>query len=932
MSKINEGFKVDKSEYTKLFNDKDYLLVVPHTHTASCKYGANTKWCTTKRDDDTDFEEHITMGVLVYLIIKNPEISKYMGSEKFGLYRGNGYSMTDLIVYDELNNEHLKGINYLSNEFEKADKDSDFWKILSVYNDYYKTMDISSLGGKPDKLNENINVDMIKDLCNRMVIKTKGSFGNLPKLNIVYYTKGGRIVDIEKTKGDLKAPFKLGDSINDLVKWARENNIEQDIYPRRNRRLKEQEEGEEDSTIFIESFEPTLYNICYSLLTGKLHNECSEEDLNDIVEKHGDEHLKDIVLTGNRQGFLVYEFTDSDDFSEYFSENAESYWTYDINNTDYDYYTDSAYQDAESENYHWIQLKLDRQILLTEKLMESGFKFKHYEEAKKKNQEWSHDELAWELRHIFEFHFSSYDEKLSEEYQDTLVKSYAEGFHREMRNVWEQWVDNAESAGIEEVSELEEYHVDPAKLFRFMIKQSSRGDGTLNGLIEGNSKLRNAIGSGSDVFAMSEGKYNYEVPEYWDEFKEYVDSFIKNFIDEELTDNEYLKEMSRENTIATKLGFEPLSYYDKQFKEVLESSWGNRNETAEQMGRNAINRGLPKENVRKLPDGRTLIYLGYSMSDDGHVVFIEPTKEDLEKISSWRHKKLYKKILTIEELATLLKQTRIDFDKPQLSEQEEGEDDNIMVYYALTGDLQNYYGEDNVTLTGKPPKITVNKIHTITLLGNDLYLNGKKIVVKDTVTHNINGGTVYSPSIEYITNRVQKQTELPSNYTDGTKLRASQNFWNDIKTDEGLAGTNGKPSLEAYRLGDGRITIGWGHTGALSNPKPKMGDKITADMAQKYLQNDATEAADCVRRMLKEWKVKGLSTYKVTQNMFDVLVSLAFNAGCQGLRTSNFIQLVKKGEYKEAAKLLPTDTTMIHGKFTKGLTARREREAKRFLE
>ena len=49
-----------------------------------------------------------------------------------------------------------------------------------------------------------------------------------------------------------------------------------------------------------------------------------------------------------------------------------------------------------------------------------------------------------------------------------------------------------------------------------------------------------------------------------------------------------------------------------------------------------INRGLPKENVRKLPDGRTLIYFGY-IGDDGHVVFIEPTK-DLERINSWRHK------------------------------------------------------------------------------------------------------------------------------------------------------------------------------------------------------------------------------------------------------------------------------------------------------
>jgi lysozyme len=175
---------------------------------------------------------------------------------------------------------------------------------------------------------------------------------------------------------------------------------------------------------------------------------------------------------------------------------------------------------------------------------------------------------------------------------------------------------------------------------------------------------------------------------------------------------------------------------------------------------------------------------------------------------------------------------------------------------------------------------------------------------------------------------------IDKKYVDGTKLRASQNFWDTIKKEEGSLKEKGKPVLKAYKLGDGRVTIGWGHTGALSEPKPKVGDTITEIEAQEYLQNDATESANCVRRFLSEWKTdKSIkNNHMITQNMFDVLVSLVFNAGCQGLRNSDFIQLVKQKKYKEAAELLPTDTTMINGKFSKGLTNRRKRESIQFLK
>ena len=187
--------------------------------------------------------------------------------------------------------------------------------------------------------------------------------------------------------------------------------------------------------------------------------------------------------------------------------------------------------------------------------------------------------------------------------------------------------------------------------------------------------------------------------------------------------------------------------------------------------------------------------------------------------------------------------------------------------------------------------------------------------------------------------RKEKITEndeyvIDKEYVDGTKLKASQNFWDTIKKEEGSLKERGKPVLKAYKLGDGRITIGWGHTGALSEPNPKVGDTITEIEAQEYLQNDATESANCVRRILLKWKTdKSIkNNHMITQNMFDVLISLAFNAGCQGLRDSDFIQLVKQKKYKEASELLPTDTTMINGKFSKGLTNRRKRESIEFLK
>ena len=954
MSKLIEGFKVDKSEYSKIYDSKDYLLVVPHTHTASCKYGANTKWCTTKRDDDTDFDEHTTMGVLAYLIVKNPEISKHMSSEKFGLYRGNGYDLMDLIVYDELNNEHLKGRYYLSNEFEKADKDSDFWKIMNAYDEYYKSMDLSNLiGGKPGKLNENITVDMIKDLCNRMIVSKKGSFGVLPKTNVVFYTKGGKIVDIEKTKGDLNIPFKMGDNIHELIKWVDENDMETNTIPRR-RRIGEQE-GEEEITSktdpkIIE--DPNLFNICVGILSGTI----DEDDVDDIVSIHNnkyDSHLKDIIINGKRGG-LEYRFEDQSDFCEYFSGNSDSHYVfYTLSGPDYEYYSDSVYQDTTDENYHWTQLKKDQQIKLAEALIDVGFELEHYNEEKKSkilnNQYgWGDDELSWELREIFEYHFPSYNEKLSDEYQEAATSSYAEGFYEEFKSDWNKWIENAEYLGITEADEFEEYEVDVARIFTHLIRISS-SRGSLQDLVERNARISSMIGSGADVFSMDEARYEYQKDEPFEKLQEWIETFVNEFISEELDDNPLIPQMIREHKIAESLGLKPMNMLLHKDLSIIDNNWTYK--TIDDKILALEKRGkFPKENVINVNGGdKKALYIGYNINDEGHVLYVEQEIDE----NRWHSIPLKKMVVDIKDLANIVKQTKLDLS--EIIDLNEGlikeQNQEIMsTYYAMMSKLQDYYGEDNVDLIGEPAKIYIFKNNIVRWDGTDLFIKLKggteqriKVTEFKSSGSNFNGATY--PSIQYITNRIpksgtqtkdkpkeKKKSTITSKFFDGTTMKASQRFWDEIKVDEGALGGEGKPVLKAYKLGDGRITIGWGHTGSLTDPKPRVGDVITRRQAQVYLQNDATESANCVRRMLGEWKSDGLKTYMVTQNMFDVLVSLVFNAGCQGLRSSKFIQLVKKGEYEKAAKLLPTDTTMINGKFSKGLTARRQKEAKRFLE
>jgi len=54
----------------KVFEDEDFLILMPKTHKASCRYGSNTRWCVTMRGYSGYYENYFTQGPIFFLIDK----------------------------------------------------------------------------------------------------------------------------------------------------------------------------------------------------------------------------------------------------------------------------------------------------------------------------------------------------------------------------------------------------------------------------------------------------------------------------------------------------------------------------------------------------------------------------------------------------------------------------------------------------------------------------------------------------------------------------------------------------------------------------------------------------------------------------------------------------------------------------------------------
>lgn len=139
-----------------------------------------------------------------------------------------------------------------------------------------------------------------------------------------------------------------------------------------------------------------------------------------------------------------------------------------------------------------------------------------------------------------------------------------------------------------------------------------------------------------------------------------------------------------------------------------------------------------------------------------------------------------------------------------------------------------------------------------------------------------------------------------------------------------------KLRLEAYEIEDGMVTIGYGHAEPKETSKYKIGDKITEREANNLLMQDIKKAEEGLKRLFTFWDEEGVNVM-ISQHMWDSMVSMAYNMGVGGLRSTEFVLSLKDQNYMEAADSILTSGVKKADKFP-GLIDRREAEKELFLK
>jgi lysozyme len=160
-----------------------------------------------------------------------------------------------------------------------------------------------------------------------------------------------------------------------------------------------------------------------------------------------------------------------------------------------------------------------------------------------------------------------------------------------------------------------------------------------------------------------------------------------------------------------------------------------------------------------------------------------------------------------------------------------------------------------------------------------------------------------------------------NNWSDTSGMTLSKKGLDIIKQFEGFRSA-------PYRDSVGVWTIGYGNTYYPSGKKVSASDKHLTENEASKLKLDIInkDFSPSVNLLLK----KEIEQGKITQNMFDALISLAYNIGTGALARSSVIRHLKAGDKKSAAKAFLM-WNKAKGKTLKGLTIRRQKESDLFL-
>ena len=110
-----------------------------------------------------------------------------------------------------------------------------------------------------------------------------------------------------------------------------------------------------------------------------------------------------------------------------------------------------------------------------------------------------------------------------------------------------------------------------------------------------------------------------------------------------------------------------------------------------------------------------------------------------------------------------------------------------------------------------------------------------------------------------------------------------------IKRVEGSPKKKGEPLLTAYAIGDGMVTIGWGHAERTSKTDMVPGKTtITRQRAEQLLKKDLRGVRRALNKILDDMEKEGINV-SVTQGMYDSMMSMIFNMGSGNFKRTKFL-------------------------------------------
>lgn len=126
-SKNDKKNIIIEEETDVVYDQEDYLIVVPLSFASSCFWGVETKWCTTSKDNPQYYENYTNDGTLFYIIDKYRQNEKSHPLSKFAIHIKNNQQDYNAEIYNRPDTSMGQGMSRMLPD-----------RIIKILMEYHK--------------------------------------------------------------------------------------------------------------------------------------------------------------------------------------------------------------------------------------------------------------------------------------------------------------------------------------------------------------------------------------------------------------------------------------------------------------------------------------------------------------------------------------------------------------------------------------------------------------------------------------------------------------------------------------------------------------------------------------------------------------------------------------------------------------------------